>query len=79
MLGHTNLDLWGEFVEALLPFFGGLYITLVGYRVLGKKPGQNPAYDAHMRKWGRWWRVGGLVLMAGSLLLGGLRVWILWR
>jgi hypothetical protein len=79
MLHFADIDLAGELAEAAIPFLGGFYITLVGFRVLGKKPGENPRYDTHMKKWGRWLRIGGPVLMVLSVLFGLLKVYALSR
>ncbi len=36
----------GSVVDALIPFCGGVYCLLVGFRVLGKKPGEDAKFDA---------------------------------
>lgn len=61
----------GALVDGAIPFFGGIYATLLGFRVLGKKPGVSPKYD----EWHR--RFGGLMKILGPLLvLFGLFLWI---
>jgi len=56
-------------VEGCIPFFGGIVGTLYGYRILGKKPGQNPALDAWHAKWGWMLKVlGPLVALFGVYL-----------
>lgn len=61
----------GELVNGAIPFFGGIYATLLGFRVLGKSPGADPKYD----EWHH--RFGGLLKVLGPLLvLFGLFLWI---
>jgi hypothetical protein len=61
-------------VEGGIPFFGGVYATLLGYRLVGKKPGQDARFDERLVKYGRWLRILGpfLVLFGVFAALSGL-------
>jgi hypothetical protein len=60
-------EMVGHLIDGAIPFFGGIYATLLGFRVLGKKSGVNPKYD----QWHK--RLGGLLKVLGpSLVLFGL-------
>lgn len=59
----------GEFVNAAMMFTIGLSVTLVGYRVLGKKPGQNFQNDEWHRKYGKGFQVTGPLLALCGLAL----------
>jgi hypothetical protein len=62
-------EIVGELVEIAIPFFGGLYATLLGARVIGKKPGVSPKYDEwHDRNGGRLKVVGPLLMVVGAVL-----------
>jgi hypothetical protein len=50
-------------VEAVIPIGGGLYGTLLGLRVIGKKPGVDPNYDLRMNK------VSGILQICGPLMI----------
>ena len=50
-------------INAAIPFLGGVYCLLVGFRVVGPKPGVNPKHDAMMVKFGAFFKVAGPVLM----------------
>lgn len=39
-------------VNGAIPFFGGIYATMLAYRFLGKQPGQSPQFDEWHRKYG---------------------------
>jgi hypothetical protein len=67
-------DTIGELFNFGLMALAGLYVTLLGYRVIGTPPGQNPKVDAHRAKWGPFYRVAGPVLIAGGVVLGLIRV-----
>jgi hypothetical protein len=59
----------GSLVEGAIPFFGGIYATLLAYRVLGKKPGESPRYDEWHAKSARTLKVlGPLVALFGVYL-----------
>jgi hypothetical protein len=59
-------------VSAAIPFFLGLYGTLLSYRIIGRKPGQSSEYDRWLNSYGRFFRFGGPFLMiVGLCLLAG--------
>jgi hypothetical protein len=53
----------GELVDGLIPLFGGVVATLLGFRVIGKKPGVDPAYDEKHRRYIQWLKIGGPLLV----------------
>lgn len=64
-------DVLGELVNGAIPFCGGIYATLLGFRVVGKQPGSNPKYD----EWHN--RFGGILRVFGPfLVLFGLFLWV---
>jgi len=60
----------GDLVNGAIPFFGGIYATLLGFRVLGKKPGANPKYDEWHNRFGGLLKVLGPFLVLFGLFLG---------
>ena len=64
----------GALVDGAIPFAAGLYATLLGYRVLGKKPGESPQYDEWHRKHGGKFRVLGLLTLLTGLLYAMIRL-----
>jgi len=63
-----NKDLIPALIDGAIPFFGGLYMTLLAFRWIGPKAGENSAYDRryaiiHRLEW------GGPFLMALGVLL----------
>ncbi len=44
----------GELVNAVIPFFVGISATLLGYRVVGKKPGASFKYDDWYKNSALW-------------------------
>jgi hypothetical protein len=59
----------GVFVNGLIPFLGGVYATLLAFRVIGSKPGVNPKSDEWHRRWGRFMRVAGPLLVLFGVFL----------
>lgn len=57
----------GSLVNAAIPFFVGIYCLLVGFRVVGSKPGANPKYDEWHARFGVFMKVAGPVLMVVGL------------
>jgi hypothetical protein len=53
----------GTLINAAIPFVVGVYCLLVGFRVVGSKPGANPKYDEWHAKFGIFLKVAGPVLM----------------
>jgi hypothetical protein len=60
----------GALVDAAIPIAAGLYCTLLGYRVVGKKAGESEKYDRWHARSGKMFKVGGPALM----LLGVVRL-----
>ncbi len=53
-------------VEGGLPVAMGLYVTLLGFRTLGKRPGESPMYDQWYERFGSTLQVlGPLVFLFG--------------
>jgi hypothetical protein len=63
----------GALVNAAIPFGVGIYCLLVGFRVVGKKPGEDPKFDAMLAKFGLFFRLAGAVLIVLAVLF--LFVW----
>jgi hypothetical protein len=62
-------EMIGALVDAAIPFFGGTYVTLLAYRVLGKKPGESLRYDEwHAKHAGKLKVLGPLVALFGVFL-----------
>jgi hypothetical protein len=53
----------GALVNAAIPFCVGVYCLLVGFRLVGNKPGENPRYDQWHARFGIFLKVAGPVLM----------------
>jgi hypothetical protein len=52
----------------------GAYVTLYGYRVLGKRPGQDAFYDQWHQRYGPTLRRGGPLIMILGLLSAFVRL-----
>jgi hypothetical protein len=61
----------GQLVNGAIPFFGGIYVILLGFRVVGKKPGASLRYDEWHNRFGGTLKVCGPVIV-----LFGLFLWI---
>jgi hypothetical protein len=56
-------------VDALIPTLGGVYATLLGYRIVGKKPGESFDYDRWHERYGTMLRrFGPLIIVLGIFL-----------
>jgi hypothetical protein len=67
-------NITGAIVDGAIPLLGGAYCTLLAFRVVGKKPGQDARYDDWHRRWGSKFRVlGPLLAVAGRKLLQSFR------
>lgn len=60
----------GDVVNFGLMVLAGLYITLLGFRVVGTRPGLNPQVDAYRARWGPVYRIVGPLLIVVGLFLG---------
>jgi hypothetical protein len=56
-------QMFGGTVDALIPLLAGVYATLLGFRVVGKRPGVDPKYDAKMN------RSAGMMQLLGPVLV----------
>jgi len=59
MLSSQNRKL----VEGVLVLLLGVYTILIGYRVLGKKPGEEMKYDEWYRRFGKIFKIGGPLII----------------
>ena len=59
----------GELVNGAIPVLGGIYATLLGYRVVGKKPGVNAKYDEWHSCYGQLLKVLVPVLVVFGMFL----------
>lgn len=62
-------------IDGVIPFVGGLYFSLLAFRVIGKKPGESAKWDEWHRRYGVLMRVlaplsclFGLFVIAQNLL-----------
>jgi hypothetical protein len=53
----------GSLINAAIPFFVGVYLVLVGFRLVGKKPGADPNFDEWHARFGLFLKIAGPVLM----------------
>ncbi|HEY4261419.1 MAG TPA: hypothetical protein VGM98_14725 [Schlesneria sp.] len=58
-----NPDFFGELINGAIPLFGGIYLTLLGFRKTGKQPGVSPSFDEWHRRYGRLLKVIGPALI----------------
>ena len=61
-------DLITALIEYGLPILVGVYFILVGYQIIGPKPGTNPTHDYRFAKYGHYSRLAGFALLAAPLL-----------
>lgn len=55
-------------VNAAIPFFVGIYVLLVGFRVVGKKPGVDPKFDEFHERFGTLFKVLGVACLVLSVV-----------
>jgi hypothetical protein len=67
-------ELVGALGDAAISFCIGVFVALVGYRVVGKRPGEDARYDEWHRRWGWLFRIVGPLLMAVAVGRAVLRV-----
>jgi hypothetical protein len=48
----------------------GLYMTLIGYKVIGRKPGEHLTCDAWFKRWGWIFKIGGPFVLVANLIVG---------
>lgn len=56
-------------IKGFIPFLCGLYGTLLAYRVLGKKPGQDPRWDKWHQRFGGYMKILGPLVMAFGVFM----------
>ncbi len=59
----------GELANGAIPFFGGIYTTLLGFRVIGKMPGESLQYDQWLAGHERRFKLQGPLLMVFGIFL----------
>jgi len=68
MSSHTLATL----VDSAIPFLGGLWLTLIAYRIVWNKPGDSK-WEAWHKRFGRLGKWLGPALMVFSIILPLLR------
>jgi hypothetical protein len=59
----------GQLLNGAIPVLGGIYATLVGFRLIGKKPGVNTKYDDWHNRYGLLLKIlGPLTVLFGMFL-----------
>lgn len=61
-------ELMGSLVDKGISFIVGVYFTLLGFRLVGRKDGQSPVYDAKMKKVALLFKICGPILIVISIL-----------
>ena len=67
-------ELFAALANAFIGFLIGTFVTLIGFRIVGKRPGEDIKYDAWHQRWGRSFKVGGLAVIFFSALTAIARV-----
>lgn len=65
----TSAELFALVVDKAIAFLVFLYLTLLGFRVVGKKPGESARYDDWHNRYGRHMKWLGPVVMTIDVLL----------
>jgi hypothetical protein len=65
----SEAKLMGVLVNAAIPFLVGIFCLLVGFRVIGSKPGVDAKFDAMHARFGTFFKVAGPVLMIIAIVL----------
>lgn len=61
---------FGAVIDGLITLAGGIFATLLGYRIIWKKKGENLSYDLwHERRCGLLFKIGGPFLIAFCLYM----------
>ena len=63
-----NAQLMGMLIDCAIPILAGAYCTLLGFRWVGKKPGESEKYDAWYARFGRWFKFIGPLLVVITLV-----------
>ncbi|HVS39168.1 MAG TPA: hypothetical protein VMS17_26660 [Gemmataceae bacterium] len=56
-------------LKGAIPLLCGLYATLQAYRLVGKKPGQDPGWDRWHKRFGALLKVAGPLVMASGVVM----------
>jgi hypothetical protein len=54
---------WISLVGSVFVLLWAIWLLLLAYRVVGKKPGQDPKYDAAMEYWSGTFKVMGILAL----------------
>ncbi|MEA2592952.1 MAG: hypothetical protein QOD62_2783 [Actinomycetota bacterium] len=60
----------GGMVDAAIPLLGGIYATLLGFRKIGKRPGESINCDLWHQRWDKTFRFFGPILVMFGVYLG---------
>ena len=63
-----SADMFGMLIDKGIPFAGGIYMTLLGFRIIGKKPGESDLYDNRLKMAAPILKVCGPLLIVTALL-----------
>ena len=66
--GSMRPEVIAAIVDGGIPFLGGIYATLMGFRVIGKRPGESVKYDQWYERFGTTFKVLGPLLIAFGLI-----------
>jgi hypothetical protein len=69
---QKGVEFMGALVNAAIPFAVGVYCLLVGFRVIGKKPGADPKFDAWHARFGIFFKVAGPILILLAIFYLGI-------
>lgn len=58
----------GALVNAAIPFCVGIFCLLAGFRVVGKKPGEDPKFDEWHGRFGIFLKIAGPVLIVLAII-----------
>lgn len=64
-----NADTFGSVVNALIMALVGLWVWMLGVRMIGKPPGLRPEYDALHEQFGGKMRVAGPLAMVCAFVM----------
>jgi hypothetical protein len=57
-----------QYIETVVMMGAGLWIWAIGFRLIGKKPGESIKYDAWHDRYGRFFRYGGPIVMLSGMV-----------
>ena len=64
-----QVEFWYSIVEFGVTLFGGLWATLLGHRIVGKKLGEDAKWDAWYKRFGRHLKWLGPAVMVFAVIL----------